>query len=129
MVRFIESERRRGRMLDLVIGDRDTGAYLGEVLLMSREWDAGELAYVVAPSARGRGLATDARNLVCNWAFRELGLLRLQLRVDPENLASHRVAVKAGFEREGLLRSSHVVRGRRADVVIYSRLPGDPGPS
>jgi RimJ/RimL family protein N-acetyltransferase len=36
--------------------------------------------------------------------------------------------VKAGFEREGLLRSSHVVRGRRADVVIYSRLPGDPGP-
>ena len=53
---------------------------------------------------------------------------RLQIRVDPDNAASQRVAEKAGYQREGLMRSALIVRGRRADVLVYSRLPGDPSP-
>jgi RimJ/RimL family protein N-acetyltransferase len=47
--------------------------------------------------------------------------------VDPDNTASLRVAEKAGFVREGVLRS-HLLHpdGRRRDSVMYSRLPGDP---
>ena len=112
-------------MLDLVIADRDTDAYLGEILLFSGEWQAGELAYVVAPFARGRGIATDALRLLSRWAFDQLGLERLQLKADPNNAASQRVAEKAGYQREGLLRSSFVVRGRRSDSALYSRLPTD----
>ena len=128
VVRSNESDRRRGRLLDLVIADRVSDAYLGEIILLAREWQTAEIAYVVASFARGRGLATDALELLSRWAFDQLGLERLQLRVDPDNAASLRVAEKAGFQREGLLRSCFVVRGRRIDSVLYSRLPGDPSP-
>ena len=64
--------------------------------------------------------------MVGEWAFAELGLQRLQLRIEPENEVSHAVALRAGYQREGTLRSAFVVRGRRADVVMYSRLPSDP---
>jgi len=83
-VRFFESERRRGSMLDLVIADSGNDGYLGEVLLFKREWDTGELAYVVAPFARGRGIATEAVKLLSGWAFDALGMHRLQLKVDPD---------------------------------------------
>jgi len=43
-----------------------------------------------------------------------------------ENESSHRVAEKNGYRREGVLRSAYEVRGARADMVMYSRLPGDP---
>jgi RimJ/RimL family protein N-acetyltransferase len=115
-------------MLDLVIADRISDAYLGEILLFSREWQVGELAYVVAPVARGRGIATDALKLLSRWALDQLGLQRLELKADPNNVASQRVAEKAGYQREGLLRSSFVVRGRRSDSVLYSRLPNDSSP-
>lgn len=126
VVRDVEGERAGGRMLILTIADADDDRYLGAIALLTRENAAGELAYVVAPDARGRGLAPRAVQLLGDWAFAELGLQRLQLRIDPANDASHAVARRAGYEREGLLRSAYEVRGRRTDVVLYSRLPTDP---
>lgn len=113
-------------MLVLTIAAADDDRYLGAIVLLTREHEAAELAYLVAPEARGRGLAPRAVELLGDWAFSELGLQRLQLRIDPANDASHTVARRAGYQREGLLRSAYLVRGRRTDVVQYSRLPTDP---
>ena len=51
----------------------------------------------------------------------------VQLRADPENHASCRVAEKAGFTLEGVLRSAHwnARLGRRQDWALYSLLPGE----
>ena len=125
-VRMVEDELAADRMLLLTIADPDDDRYLGAIVLFAREAETGELAYVVAPEARGRGLAPRALRVVGEWAFAELGLQRLQLRIEPENEVSHAVALRAGYQREGTLRSAFVVRGRRADVVMYSRLPSDP---
>jgi ribosomal-protein-alanine N-acetyltransferase len=125
-LRMYEAERLAGRMLVLTIADADDDRYLGSVVLFARACQTAELAYVVAPEARGRGLSRRALQLLGDWAFAQLGLQRLQLRIEPGNEASHAVARRAGYQREGVLRSSHVVRGRRADVAIYSRLPTDP---
>ena len=113
-----------GENLDLAIAD-GAGDYLGEVLLLSREHQSAELAYLIAPAARGRGIATAAVDALSRYAFERLAMQRLQIRVDPDNAASRRVAEKAGYQREGLMRSALIVRGRRADVLVYSRLPGD----
>jgi ribosomal-protein-alanine N-acetyltransferase len=125
-VRMLESELAADRMLVLTIADPDSDRYLGAIVLFAREAETGELAYVVAPEARGRGLAPRALRVLGDWAFTELGMQRLQLRIEPGNEVSHAVALRAGYEREGTLRSAFVVRGRRADVVMYSRLPTDP---
>jgi|tagenome__1003787_1003787.scaffolds.fasta_scaffold20763992_2 RimJ/RimL family protein N-acetyltransferase len=126
-----EAERRAGHILHLCAIGED-GRFLGEVVLCRRtvemaEVDVAEIAYVVAPEARGRGIASQAVRLVTEWAFAELGVKRAEVSVHPDNAASRRVAEKAGFQFEGVLRSLKLIRGVRVDACRYSRLPADPG--
>jgi RimJ/RimL family protein N-acetyltransferase len=89
------------------------------------EEGVAEVGYWVAAEARGRGVATTATRLVSEWAFgAEPRLERLQLRADVRNVASNRVAEKAGFTREGVLRSQrrNIRLGRRTDFAMWSLL-------
>jgi RimJ/RimL family protein N-acetyltransferase len=84
-----------------------------------------EIGYWIAEPARGRGVTTAAVRLAVPWAFgTEPRLQRLQLRAAVENHGSNRVAEKAGFTREGILRSAHwnARLGRRVDWVMWSLL-------
>jgi RimJ/RimL family protein N-acetyltransferase len=65
---------------------------------------------------------------VAAWAFEALSAARVQLVAEPENEPSLRVAEKAGFTREGVLRSYMEFNGRRRDGVMYSLLRQDPRP-
>ena len=114
------------------IGSTDETAFAildraSEELLGVRAGDEGvvELGYWVRAGARGRGVATRAVALVARFAFDELGAARVQLVTEPDNLASQRVAEKAGFSREGTLRSFLAFKGRRRDAVMFSLLPGE----
>ena len=73
---------------------------------------------------RGRGVATRALRLLSDWALSPdgLGLARVQLTTDVDNPASQRVAERAGFEREGVLRAYVEHQGARRDMVVWSRL-------
>ena len=93
---------------------------------IDRETQTVELGYVVSPTARGRGVATEALRLLSDWAFRELDALRLELLISEENVASQRVAERCGYVQEGLLRSVYTKPGVREDTQIWSRLPTDP---
>ena len=84
-----------------------------------------EVGYVVAAHARGRGVATRAVRLAVGWAIETWRPERMQLTTTIDNAASHRVAERAGFRREGVLRAWAANRGRRVDLVMWSRLPGD----
>jgi len=83
-----------------------------------------EAGYWVAREARGHGVATHALRLASRWLFRAAEVERLQLRADALNVPSQRVAEKAGFTREGVLRSLHhnARLGRRIDFVMLSLL-------
>jgi RimJ/RimL family protein N-acetyltransferase len=87
---------------------------------------SAETGYHVVPEARGRGLATAGLRLLARWTFAELEVGRLQLTTHLDNLASQRVAEKAGFTREGVLRAWVDQRGERVDLIMWSLLPGDP---
>jgi RimJ/RimL family protein N-acetyltransferase len=85
-----------------------------------------EIGYWVAPWARGRGVATAATRAVTDWAFRQ-GIYRLELQAAKENWASQRVALAAGYSREGVRRNSGNTReGGRRDMVAFVRLSSDP---
>ena len=103
---------------------------LGLISLRIADRDPGLAAvgYWLRPEARGRGAATVAVQLVARWAFDELGVQRLELTTAPENVASQRVAERAGFTREGVLRGLVATKddGRR-DSVMFSLLPADLG--
>ena len=90
----------------------------------------GEIGYWVGPWARGRGLATAAVRALTAHAF-GTGLERLELLTHWENAASQRVALAAGYRREGVRRGQLRNRdGGRDELLAYARLAGDPpGPT
>jgi RimJ/RimL family protein N-acetyltransferase len=100
------------------------GAFLGIAVAprIERAARTAELGYVVAPAARGRGVARAALRLLTEWAFAELDAVRLELLIGVENEASKRVAEACGYEREGVLRSLHLKQGRHEDTEIWSRI-------
>ena len=105
--------------------DRVSGELLGSIGVRYFDGGIGEVGYWVKREARGRGVATRALGLVARWALVDKGLGRFQLRADIANEASQRVAEKAGFVREGVLRSSLVHKGERRDVIMYSLVRED----
>lgn len=87
-----------------------------------------EAFYWLDRRARGRGIASEALNLVTDWAFRGHQIVRVQLVTHLDNIASQRVAQRCGFTREGVLRAWEPVKDQRPDVVMWSRLVSDPAP-
>ena len=111
----------------LCIADAATDNALGLVALWleNRAHGRASFGYWVIPTARGRGAATRAVRLLGAWAFSALGIARLEILVEPHNVASQRVAERAGFQREGLLRSYEEFHGRRLDLIMHARLAAD----
>jgi RimJ/RimL family protein N-acetyltransferase len=114
----------RGEAFNFAIIDADSGQLAGSIAMRARRFNTGHFGYWVVPETRGRGVATEALRALCRWAIEEHDVKRLELLTDPENVGSQRVAEKAGFQREGLLRSSLEYRdGTRRDSVMFSLLP------
>jgi RimJ/RimL family protein N-acetyltransferase len=75
---------------------------LGEIDFNKRSATAG---YWAAPWARNRGATTRALTVACRWGFDILGLQEVSLMTLPGNVASERVAEKAGFVAAGMLQN------------------------
>lgn len=89
-----------------------------------------ELGYWVVPWARRRGVAIEAARLLAAAALSD-GFSRLELLTHLDNVASQRVALAAGFRREGVRRGAGLAPdGTRYDLIAWSRLSTDPpGPA
>lgn len=64
----------------------------------------------------GQGYATEAIRLLCEWAFMELDLQKLNAGIYEGNVSSRRAFEKCGFVLEGVLRKEVVSAGSRLDV-------------
>lgn len=98
------------------------GALLGRMALTSMALHAGraECAYWVVASARGAGVATRALRAMTRWASRDAGFHRLELHHSIANTASCRVAAKAGFALEGVLRGAALHADGWHDVHLHA---------
>jgi RimJ/RimL family protein N-acetyltransferase len=110
--------------LDLAVVDRATGSYAGEVVL--NDLDEHNLAcgfrIALRPSARGRGLGTEATRLTVGYAFDVVGLHRVELEVYAFNPRALAVYEKAGFVREGVRRDALRWDGKWIDAITMSIL-------
>lgn len=100
---------------------------VGRMALGGFNLDDGEAgcAYWVVPAARGAGVASRALRAVSAWALGDGRLHRLWLDHSTGNVASCRVAVKAGFRLEGTKRSAAVHDDGRHDMHLHARVRGD----
>jgi RimJ/RimL family protein N-acetyltransferase len=118
-----------GRELALAIVDPDDRV-LGALGLSNFDWPdlKAEIGYWVAADARRRGVGARGTRLLALWAITSLGLERVELLANPENEASQRLAERAGFKREGVLRRYRRRHGVREDLVMFSMLAEDVAP-
>lgn len=88
---------------------------------------SGEIGYWMAPTARGRGLLTEAARAVIDWGFSTSGsaLQRIEWRAVVGNVGSARVARALGFRYEGVLRRALANSLGREDGWIAGLLPTD----
>jgi RimJ/RimL family protein N-acetyltransferase len=115
----------QGTSANFAIVDAAGEELLGSIGVIFHKEGAASIGYWVAQGARGRGIASEALQLISRWALRTFGLERLELVTAPDNEASQRVAENAGFTREGLLRRYVEIKGERRDCVMFSLLPED----
>jgi RimJ/RimL family protein N-acetyltransferase len=98
---------------------------IGSVGLESFDWPANRVVagYWVAAWARGRGVATAALDLATGWAFDEVGIAHVELTTKIGNVASERVAEKAGFQMVEILDDYEYPRagGARFEVKYWRR--------
>lgn len=125
-----EAMREPSHLLRLAIALRATGELIGTIGFhtVTPPHLSAELAYDLAPEHWGRGIATQLCRRVAAWAHADAGLTRVQATVLTTNARSIAVLERAGFEREGLLRSYRRVRGRPGNFYMYSHL-GPDGPA
>jgi [ribosomal protein S5]-alanine N-acetyltransferase len=101
-----------------VICDAVTGELLGNIALC-HDGRTGEVSYWVAAPARGRGVAARALALFSSWCFQAVGLEELWLRAHRENVASQRVALRAGYQRDPGRDESREVKGAVWPMLGY----------
>lgn len=99
----------------------------GVVGLKRTDWQARvtEIAFWVAPWARGQGLAGRASRLLADWALTDQEMARVVIQSATGNVASNKAALAAGFTHEGVARSAGVVHLGRVDLAVYGRITSD----
>jgi RimJ/RimL family protein N-acetyltransferase len=116
-----------GQSLTLGVELAANGRLVGDVVLFfhSAKHAAGEIGYVFHPGIAGQGYATEACSAVLDLAFDDsdgLALHRVVARMDARNSASARLASRLGMRQEADDRSSEMVKGAWADLIIYALL-------
>jgi len=109
------------------IFDKSGERFLGGVGLnfFNRVHQMANLGYWVRTSETGRGIASRATRLVARFGFAELGLQRIEIIAAVGNVASQRVAEKAGAVRECVARKRLLINGEQLDAVVFSLLRED----
>jgi UDP-4-amino-4,6-dideoxy-N-acetyl-beta-L-altrosamine N-acetyltransferase len=82
-----------------------------------------ELAIRIRNNAdRGRGAGSTAIDLLTQHAYRNLGLIRVWLRVLKNNERAIKAYEKAGFIQEGVMRMAAFINGKHQDMLIMSKI-------
>lgn len=81
-----------------------------------------EIGYMLLPEYHGKGIITEAINVVVKYGFEKMKLHSIEAIIDPENYASEKVLQKNGFVKEAHLIENECYEGRFLDTVIYSKL-------
>ncbi|MCK7541581.1 MAG: GNAT family N-acetyltransferase [Marinilabiliales bacterium] len=101
------------------------GKYVGNIGLHKQDdvySKSAELGYFIGEPYWNKGITSRAVNLICEYGFRELDVVRIYSGVFEFNIPSQRVLQKCGFEREAVLKSAVCKRGKIYDEVRYAKV-------
>jgi RimJ/RimL family protein N-acetyltransferase len=91
----------------------------------NRGSQALNLGISITPSARGRGIGSQAQRLLADYLFAQTTVHRVEASTDVTNFPEQSALKRAGFVREGVIRGAQFRLGEWRDMVVYSRLRTD----
>lgn len=101
------------------------GEYVGNIGLVS-ETDvyrkSAELGYFIGEPYWNKGITTKAINLICEFGFQKLDIVRIHCGVFEYNLASQRVLEKCGFQKEGIFKKAISKKNKLWDELRYAKI-------
>jgi RimJ/RimL family protein N-acetyltransferase len=124
ILRWQEHWRTVGPIRAFAMRESAGGELVGGCEVRLKGGGIAHMSYWVFPTHRRRGLASRAVRLACAWAFVELDVERMELHVEPDNVASRGVARRAGFAEDGMVPSESDAQGATAcrAMIRYVRL-------
>ena len=125
---WFRSRVQTGKVAQFVIVDGDNGEEVGSVYLRDIDMENKKCEYGIfigEDSCRGKGIGSAAAKLALDYAFGELGLNRVFLRVFVDNLRAIKSYENAGFVCEGKFRDDVIIGGKAYDMVFMGILRED----
>ncbi|WP_266168272.1 GNAT family N-acetyltransferase [Dyella subtropica] len=118
---------QRGELFAFAIVDTETQTVVGGLGLnqFNRQHRSANLGYWIRHSRQGGGIASEAVSVIARFGFDTLGLVRVEIVVAEDNLASRRCAEKAGAHFEGIARQRLMIADVPVDAAIYALIPAD----
>lgn len=93
-----------------------------EIRIFQESPHIGELGYFVDRKFFNKGIASETVKELEKIAFEKLGLIRLEIRMDPRNKASEKIAIKNNFKKEGLLKKVVKFNDDYFDNLLYAKI-------
>lgn len=122
-------ETEHGTKMTYTVQLKDTGEIIGATSYGNIDWaEHGiEIGWTwLGKKYIGAGINKHMKFLMLNHAFETMGIERLELRTDEENIRSRRAMEKIGAQYDGTLRNHRSTRGgRRRNTVVYSIIKGE----
>lgn len=112
--------------LPYLVFERHSGRLVASAGLHRTDWalPKTEIGYWVRTSEVGKGYATEAVNVLTDWALHGLKAMRVELVTDEVNVASRAVALRCGFQLEGVLRNTaRAPDGQLRNSCLFARVP------
>lgn len=124
--KWFDSHRGDRNRFDAVIVVDDTP--VGTIGLLNIDDKSSKAEFYIAMGEKeykGKGIAKQAGKLILQYAFQELGLNKVYLFTESENIPAQKLFESLGFLKEGYLRQDILSHGKYADRIVYGFLRED----
>jgi RimJ/RimL family protein N-acetyltransferase len=106
IARWHDQWSTQGPVRAFALRPADSEELVGGCELRLGDGGSASMSYWTFPVFRQHGLATRAVVLVTRYAFDTLGVTEIEVEIEPDNVASRRVAQRAGFTTAGTIQAS-----------------------
>ena len=109
----------------LAIIDNSTNKHIGNIALQNINWINRNAEYAILlgnKSYWGKGVASDASKLICEYGFCRLNLHRIYCGTSAKNIGMQKLAATMNMKEEGVRKDAMYKNGEFVDIVEYGVL-------
>ncbi len=110
--------------LPLFIFDKNTYQFIGATGYHNYDWEIPmiETGYWIRSSCAKQGLMTEAVNAITQYAFKQLGIKRISITCDVNNIRSKLIPERLNYTLESFVKSNRLnVNGEISDTLVYAK--------